>query len=77
MSSSTPPAAPPLKKGRKPEKSEMMADPVPTTNEELRTKLMDVQIELQQERSKVRWRRKKCNPLYLKEVEERSNGYFR
>uniref|UniRef100_A0A672IC05 Janus kinase and microtubule interacting protein 1 n=1 Tax=Salarias fasciatus TaxID=181472 RepID=A0A672IC05_SALFA len=39
--------------GRKPEKSEVMADSVPATNEELRSKLMDVQIELQQERGKV------------------------
>ncbi|XP_056238789.1 janus kinase and microtubule-interacting protein 1 isoform X6 [Seriola aureovittata] len=53
MSSSTPPAAPPLKKGRKPEKSEVMVDSVQTTNEELRSKLMDTQIELQQERGKV------------------------
>ncbi|XP_022616066.1 janus kinase and microtubule-interacting protein 1 isoform X2 [Seriola dumerili] len=53
MSSSTPPAAPPLKKGRKPEKSEVMVDSVQTTNEELRSKLMDIQIELQQERGKV------------------------
>ena len=58
MSSTTPPAAPPLKKGRKPEKSEVMADPVQATNEELRSKLMDTQIELQQERGKVRKRRK-------------------
>lgn len=54
MSSSTPPAAPPLKKGRKPEKSEVMADSVQATNDELRSKFMDVQIELQQERGKVR-----------------------
>ncbi|XP_030000671.1 janus kinase and microtubule-interacting protein 1 isoform X3 [Sphaeramia orbicularis] len=53
MSSTTPPAAPPLKKGRKPEKSEVMADSPQATNEELRSKLMDVQIELQQERGKV------------------------
>uniref|UniRef100_A0A665T7V3 Janus kinase and microtubule interacting protein 1 n=1 Tax=Echeneis naucrates TaxID=173247 RepID=A0A665T7V3_ECHNA len=53
MSSSAPPAAPPLKKGRKPEKSEVMTDSVQATNEELRGKLMDVQIELQQERGKV------------------------
>ncbi|GAA6225381.1 janus kinase and microtubule-interacting protein 1 isoform X6 [Lates japonicus] len=53
MSSTTPPAAPPLKKGRKPEKSEVMADSVQGTNEELRSKLMDTQIELQQERGKV------------------------
>ncbi|XP_071388712.1 janus kinase and microtubule-interacting protein 1 isoform X5 [Centroberyx affinis] len=53
MSSTTPPSAPPLKKGRKPEKSEAMADSVQATNEELRSKLMDVQIELQQERGKV------------------------
>ncbi|XP_040904467.1 janus kinase and microtubule-interacting protein 1-like isoform X1 [Toxotes jaculatrix] len=53
MSSTTPPAAPPLKKGRKPEKSEVMADSVQATNEELRTKLMDIQLELQQERGKV------------------------
>lgn len=59
MSSSTPPAGPPFKKGRKPEKSEVMTDSVQATNEELRTKLMDVQIELQQERGKVRGRMKK------------------
>ncbi|KAI3351185.1 hypothetical protein L3Q82_005739 [Scortum barcoo] len=53
MSSTTPPAAPPSKKGRKPEKSEAMADSVPATNEELRSKLLDTQIELQQERGKV------------------------
>lgn len=52
-SSAPPPAAPPPKKGRKPEKTEAMADPAQPTNEELRSKLMDVQIELQQERSKV------------------------
>uniref|UniRef100_A0A3Q3M1W3 Janus kinase and microtubule interacting protein 1 n=1 Tax=Labrus bergylta TaxID=56723 RepID=A0A3Q3M1W3_9LABR len=39
--------------GRKPEKSEVMADSVQATNEELRTKVMDVQIELQQERGKM------------------------
>uniref|UniRef100_A0A8C5E5Z3 Janus kinase and microtubule-interacting protein 1-like n=1 Tax=Gouania willdenowi TaxID=441366 RepID=A0A8C5E5Z3_GOUWI len=39
--------------GRKPDKSEAMAEPVQSTNEELRTKLMDAQIELQQERGKV------------------------
>lgn len=56
MSSTTPTVAPPFKKGRKPEKSEMMADSPPqATNEELRSKLMDAQIELQQERNKVRW----------------------
>ncbi|XP_059201988.1 janus kinase and microtubule-interacting protein 1 [Centropristis striata] len=53
MSSTTPPAAPPFKKGRKPEKTEVMADSVQATNEELRSKLMDTQIELQQERSKI------------------------
>ncbi|XP_074529668.1 janus kinase and microtubule-interacting protein 1 [Halichoeres trimaculatus] len=53
MSSATPPAAPPFKKGRKPEKAEVMADSVQATNEELRGRLMDVQIELQQERGKV------------------------
>ncbi|KAM9850186.1 janus kinase and microtubule-interacting protein 1 [Aulostomus maculatus] len=53
MSSATPPAAPPLKKGRKPEKSEVMADTVQATNEELRNKIMDIQVELQQERGKV------------------------
>lgn len=53
MSSATPPVAPPLKKGRKPEKSEVMADSVQATNEELRSKIMDIQIELQQERGKV------------------------
>uniref|UniRef100_A0A7N9AZ93 Janus kinase and microtubule interacting protein 1 n=1 Tax=Mastacembelus armatus TaxID=205130 RepID=A0A7N9AZ93_9TELE len=40
-------------KGRKPEKSEVMADSVQATNEELRGKLMDIQVEMQQERSKV------------------------
>ncbi|XP_049898739.1 janus kinase and microtubule-interacting protein 1 [Epinephelus moara] len=53
MSSTTPPTAQPVKKGRKPEKSEVMTDSVQVTNEELRSKLMDTQIELQQERSKV------------------------
>uniref|UniRef100_UPI0037E95C66 janus kinase and microtubule-interacting protein 1 isoform X2 n=1 Tax=Semicossyphus pulcher TaxID=241346 RepID=UPI0037E95C66 len=53
MSSATPPAAPPFKKGRKLEKPEVMADSPQATNEELRSKLMDVQIEVQQERSKV------------------------
>ncbi|XP_068596114.1 janus kinase and microtubule-interacting protein 1 [Brachionichthys hirsutus] len=53
MSSTAPTAAPPLKKGRKPDKSEVMTDSVQVTNEELRSKLMDVQIELQQERGKV------------------------
>lgn len=62
MSSTTPTAAPPLKKGRKPEKSEVMADSVQATNEELRSKLMDTQIELQQERGKVRGREKKWRP---------------
>uniref|UniRef100_A0A673AH92 Janus kinase and microtubule interacting protein 1 n=1 Tax=Sphaeramia orbicularis TaxID=375764 RepID=A0A673AH92_9TELE len=42
-----------MSKGRKPEKSEVMADSPQATNEELRSKLMDVQIELQQERGKV------------------------
>ncbi|XP_056295614.1 janus kinase and microtubule-interacting protein 1 [Pseudoliparis swirei] len=53
MSTTTPPAAPPPKKGRKPEKSEVMTDAVQVTNEELRSKLLDNQIELQQERGKV------------------------
>lgn len=67
MSSTTPPTAPPLKKGRKPERSEVMADSVQTTNEELRSKLMDIQIELQQERGKVRWRKtiEKKSPIHL------------
>lgn len=56
MSSATPPAAPPFKKGRKPEKTEVMTESVQATNEELRAKLMDVQVELQQERGKVRRR---------------------
>lgn len=59
MSSTTPPSAQPSKKGRKPEKSEVMADSVPATNEELRSKIMDLQIELQQERGKVRVRKKR------------------
>uniref|UniRef100_A0AAQ5X2W4 Janus kinase and microtubule-interacting protein C-terminal domain-containing protein n=1 Tax=Amphiprion ocellaris TaxID=80972 RepID=A0AAQ5X2W4_AMPOC len=45
------------RKGRqrrvKPEKSEVMADSMQATNEELRSKLMDIQIELQQERGKA------------------------
>ncbi|KAM4586852.1 janus kinase and microtubule-interacting protein 1 isoform 4-T9 [Fundulus diaphanus] len=53
MSSTTPSSAQPSKKGRKPEKSEAMADSPQATNEELRSKLMDIQIELQQERGKV------------------------
>ncbi|XP_021176860.2 janus kinase and microtubule-interacting protein 1 isoform X2 [Fundulus heteroclitus] len=53
MSSTTPSSAQPSKKGRKPEKSEAMADSPQATNEELRSKLMDAQIELQQERGKV------------------------
>ncbi|XP_037636261.1 janus kinase and microtubule-interacting protein 1 [Sebastes umbrosus] len=53
MSSTTPPAAPPLKKGRKLEKSEVMADLVQPTNEELRSKLLDSQIEQQQDRGKI------------------------
>ncbi|MED6231422.1 Janus kinase and microtubule-interacting protein 2 [Ataeniobius toweri] len=53
MSSTTPPLAQPSKKGRKPEKSEVMADSQQATNEELRSKVMDIQIELQQERGKV------------------------
>lgn len=61
MSSTTPPAAPPFKKGRKPEKAELMADAVQATNEELRSKLMDIQMEMQQERGKVRGRKKKRN----------------
>uniref|UniRef100_A0A3Q1IA39 Janus kinase and microtubule-interacting protein C-terminal domain-containing protein n=1 Tax=Anabas testudineus TaxID=64144 RepID=A0A3Q1IA39_ANATE len=40
-------------KGRKPERSEVMGDSVQATNEELRSKIMDIQIELQQERGKV------------------------
>lgn len=56
MSSGTPPAAPPSRKGRKPEKPEAMTDSAQATNEELKTKLMDVQSELQQERGKVRGR---------------------
>ncbi|KAM4622221.1 janus kinase and microtubule-interacting protein 1 [Polymixia lowei] len=53
MSSTAPPSAPPFKKGRKPEKSEAMADSVQAANEELRSKLMDIQLELQQERGKA------------------------
>lgn len=53
MSSTTPAAAPPFKKGRKPEKPELMTEPVQATNEELRGKLMDAQVELQQERGKL------------------------
>lgn len=56
MSSGTPPAAPPFRKGRKPEKPDVMTDPAQSTNEELKTKLMDAQTELQQERGKVRGR---------------------
>ncbi|XP_061581370.1 janus kinase and microtubule-interacting protein 1 [Cololabis saira] len=53
MSSTTPLSTQPFKKGRKQEKSEVMADTAQATNEELRSKVMDVQIELQQERGKV------------------------
>lgn len=53
MSSTTPPGAQPSRKGRKPEKSEVMADSTQATTEELKTKLLDEQLELQQERSKV------------------------
>lgn len=53
MSSTTPPGAQPSKKGRKPDKSEVMADSTQAINEELKSKLLDVQVELQQERAKV------------------------
>ncbi|CAL8330515.1 unnamed protein product [Gadus morhua 'NCC'] len=53
MSSATPPSAPPLKKGRKPERSQNMADETHSANEELKGRLMDAHMELQQERSKV------------------------
>ncbi|CAL8264057.1 unnamed protein product [Lota lota] len=53
MSSTTPPSAPPLKKGRKPERSQNMADETHSANEELKGRLMDAHMELQQERSKV------------------------
>uniref|UniRef100_H3D6F5 Janus kinase and microtubule interacting protein 1 n=1 Tax=Tetraodon nigroviridis TaxID=99883 RepID=H3D6F5_TETNG len=43
----------PSRKGRKLEKPEAMTDSAQATNEELKTKLMDVQSELQQERGKV------------------------
>lgn len=70
MSSNTPPAAPPFKKGRKPEKPEVMTDSVQATNEELRSKLMDVQVELQQERGKVRGR------LHVYKKSMVYHGYF-
>uniref|UniRef100_G3Q171 Janus kinase and microtubule interacting protein 1 n=1 Tax=Gasterosteus aculeatus aculeatus TaxID=481459 RepID=G3Q171_GASAC len=53
MSSTTPSAPPTLKKGRKPDKSEGMTESAPVTSEELRSKILDTQIELQQERGKV------------------------
>ncbi|KAM3867404.1 janus kinase and microtubule-interacting protein 1 [Diretmus argenteus] len=53
MSSTAPPSAQTLKKGRKAEKSEAMADSAQAINEELRSKVMDIQVELQQERGKV------------------------
>ncbi|XP_077957318.1 janus kinase and microtubule-interacting protein 1 isoform X2 [Gasterosteus aculeatus] len=53
MSSTTPSAPPTLKKGRKPDKSEGMTESAPATSEELRSKILDTQIELQQERGKV------------------------
>ncbi|KAL6117646.1 jakmip1 [Pungitius sinensis] len=53
MSSTTPSAAPTLKKGRKPDKSEGMTESAQATSEELRSKILDTQIELQQERGKV------------------------
>uniref|UniRef100_A0A8D3E1A5 Janus kinase and microtubule interacting protein 1 n=1 Tax=Scophthalmus maximus TaxID=52904 RepID=A0A8D3E1A5_SCOMX len=43
----------PPKKNKNERKPEVMVDSVPATNEELRSKLMDDQIELQQERGKV------------------------
>uniref|UniRef100_A0A8D3DP61 Janus kinase and microtubule interacting protein 1 n=1 Tax=Scophthalmus maximus TaxID=52904 RepID=A0A8D3DP61_SCOMX len=48
----------PPKKNKNERKPEVMVDSVPATNEELRSKLMDDQIELQQERGKVRGRKK-------------------
>ncbi|XP_045074066.1 janus kinase and microtubule-interacting protein 1-like [Coregonus clupeaformis] len=53
MSSTTPTSAPHPKKTRGKERTEVMGDFVQTANEELRNKLMDIQIELQQEKGKV------------------------
>uniref|UniRef100_A0A8C7VFN4 Janus kinase and microtubule interacting protein 1 n=1 Tax=Oncorhynchus mykiss TaxID=8022 RepID=A0A8C7VFN4_ONCMY len=53
MSSTTPTSAPPSKKTRGKERTEVMGDLPQTANEELRSKLMDFQIELQQEKGKV------------------------
>ncbi|XP_045064007.1 janus kinase and microtubule-interacting protein 1 isoform X2 [Coregonus clupeaformis] len=53
MSSTTPTSAPPSKKTRGKERTEGMGDSPQTANEELRSKLMDIQIELQQEKGKV------------------------
>uniref|UniRef100_A0A6Q2Z930 Janus kinase and microtubule-interacting protein C-terminal domain-containing protein n=1 Tax=Esox lucius TaxID=8010 RepID=A0A6Q2Z930_ESOLU len=53
MSSTTPTSAPPPKKTRGKDRTDVMGDSVPTANEDLRSKLMDIQIELQQEKSKV------------------------
>uniref|UniRef100_A0A8C6TJI3 Janus kinase and microtubule interacting protein 1 n=1 Tax=Neogobius melanostomus TaxID=47308 RepID=A0A8C6TJI3_9GOBI len=47
------PWAQPSKKGRKSEKPEVMADPTQAATDELKTKLLDAQLELQQERAKV------------------------
>ncbi|KAJ3587180.1 hypothetical protein NHX12_010778 [Muraenolepis orangiensis] len=41
MSSTTPPSAPPHKKGRKPERPDNMADATQTANEELKGRLLD------------------------------------
>uniref|UniRef100_A0A3P9A8D6 Janus kinase and microtubule-interacting protein C-terminal domain-containing protein n=1 Tax=Esox lucius TaxID=8010 RepID=A0A3P9A8D6_ESOLU len=46
-------SSPPPKKTRGKDRTDVMGDSVPTANEDLRSKLMDIQIELQQEKSKV------------------------
>ncbi|KAL0974063.1 hypothetical protein UPYG_G00214890 [Umbra pygmaea] len=53
MSSTTPNSAPPPKKTRGKDRPDVMGDPVQSANEELRSRLMDIQLELQQEKNKV------------------------
>lgn len=72
MSSSAPSSAPPPKKGRK---LEFMADAVQAANEELRSKLMDIQMELQQERMKVsRLREQRQEQRQARELEQHKHA---
>ncbi|KAJ8015344.1 hypothetical protein DPEC_G00025140 [Dallia pectoralis] len=53
MPTTTNTSAPPPKKTRGKDRTDVMGDSVPTANEDLRSKLMDIQMEMQQEKSKV------------------------